>query len=58
MKCEACGNELFIQGSCLRVQGDNSPEEKTEVCRLLLCACQNPKCREAGKSVEEKIVLY
>ena len=58
MICKSCGNEMYINGSYVRVKGDTSPEEETVVERVLRFGCRNPKCAERERETEQTIRLY
>lgn len=58
MICKSCGNEMYINGSYIRVSGDHSEEEETVVERVLRFGCRNPKCAQYGKEEEQGIRLY
>lgn len=58
MICKSCGNEMYINGSYIRVTGDTSSEEETVVERVLRFGCRNPQCAAGGQEEEESIRLY
>ncbi len=54
---KSCGNEMYIQGSHIRVSGDDSADRETVVERVLEFVCRNPQCARRGKPAEEAIRL-
>ena len=57
MVCKFCGNEMYITGSRIRVEGDNSPDTQTKVWRVLSFRCKNPRCGHKDEEREEEIRL-
>lgn len=57
MICPECRNEMYICGSVLRVSGDESPDTKTVVERVLRFICRNPQCTQKTTVREEAVRL-
>lgn len=57
MMCKYCGNEMYIEGSAIKVSGDSSPEEETVVERQLVLVCRNPQCSHTGSREEMRVRL-
>ncbi len=58
MICKYCGNEMYINGSYIRVTGDTSAEEETVVEHVLRFGCRNPQCADKETEAEQAIRLY
>lgn len=48
---------MYICGSVLRVSGDESPDTKTVVERVLRFICRNPQCTQKTTVREEAVRL-
>lgn len=53
MKCPYCGIEGVISGVKTQVEGDNSPDTKTQVFTVQSIVCRNPQCSYFEKKVTE-----
>lgn len=49
MQCKTCKCEMEIIHHRIEVQGDTSPDDKTEVFEVLEMACRSKQCPEYGK---------
>lgn len=52
MRCSACGVDAMIGRSYVTVQGDQSPDTKTQVYTVQEIICRNPRCKRHGEVVE------
>lgn len=58
MTCSFCGNEMYIVGSKIHVDGDRSPDTETVVVRALKYQCRNPRCDHRSETRDKAIRLY
>lgn len=51
MKCPECGVDGIIDAGRNEVEGDDSPDRKTRVFRVLVYRCRNPHCAQNGQEI-------
>lgn len=51
MKCPLCEVEAIISNTYTKVEGDKSPDTKTEVFTVQEISCRNKQCSNYGKVI-------